>query len=94
MTTAPFMGYGSPQALEAAIKSSEDEHLVVYREGLCYSSVCSDLPQVEVVARMAHRICGTTNGWTLAEENFNDGQPNPSPCDKRPATHKHFLFAA
>ena len=95
MTEAPFLGYGTPEALETAIKSGEGKHLVVYREGLFNTSVCSDLAQEEVVARMARRISGTTNGWTLStNDHFATGQPNPCPCDKNPETHTHYLFDA
>ena len=70
------------------------DDFVVYAEGLCYASVCSPLPQADVEARMAARLCGTQAGWALAEEPFQTGEPNPCPCDKRPATHKHYLFTA
>lgn len=52
----PFLGYDSPQGLEAAIKAVEDEHFQV-RESLCFAVVCSDLPQKEVIARMRRRPC-------------------------------------
>lgn len=88
-----FLGYGSPEKLEAAIKAQEDERLVVYTEGLCFASVCSDLAVEEVAQRMKTRISGTTHGWGFSKnETFKDGEPNPCPCNRKPNTHKHFLF--
>lgn len=93
--TDSFMGYGSPQALEDAIKEGEGPDFMVYGEGLLYASVCSSLPQEEVEARMAARPCGTSMGWTISEaEEFADGQSNPRPCDTDPETRKHYLFDA
>ena len=54
-----FAGYGSPEKLEKAITAEEDERFTVYTEGLCYASVCSNLPQEEVIARMRRRPSGT-----------------------------------
>jgi len=90
----PFLGFGSPEALEAAITKEEDDEFVVYAEGVFYASVCSCLPESEVVARMARRPSGTSSGWTLTEEGIKDGTPNPCPCDEKPSTHQHYLFAA
>ena len=67
---------------------------VVYIEGLCFASVCSSLSQQEVEAKMKMHLCGTSTGWILDSEPFNNGMPNPSPCDQQPETHKHYLFAA
>ncbi len=88
-----FMGYGSPQALEESLKDDDGGHFVIYTEGLIHASVCTDRPQSEVIAFMANRVSGTTGGWSLSEkETFSTGEPNPCPCDKKPETHKHYLF--
>lgn len=89
-----FMGYGSPEKLEEAINASESEEFTVYSEGLCFASVCSTLSQEETERRMAQRLCGTTNGWTLADGPFETGQPNLTPCNNNPTTHMHYLFEA
>lgn len=88
----PFMGYGSPEALEQAIKRDESDDFVVYGEGLLYASVCSSFSQEIVIERMSRRICGTTNGWQFSEETFKGGESNPCPCSDNPETHQHFLF--
>jgi len=66
----------------------------IVRESLCTATVCTDLPQEEVIARMRSRPCGTRTGWTLSEAEFGPGIPNPHPCLDNPNTHKHYLFSA
>ena len=92
--TERFLDYGSPQALEAAIKATEDEHFVVY-DRLLFATVCSDLPIRVVKRRMVTRPCGTSGGWTfVTDKTLSGGVPNPYPCDRHPKTHRHYLFAA
>ena len=86
-----FMGYGSPEKLNAAITAEEDEAFVVYSEGLLFASVCSNLPQEEVESRMRRRINGTTGGWNLSDENFSGGESNPCQCTDH-EDRKHYLF--
>ena len=89
-----FMGYGSPQRLEQAIEESEgkpSDEFCIYAEGLVSASVCSSLREEEVERRMARVITGVGK-WTLAKGDFSDGNPNPCACDKKPNTHKHYLF--
>ena len=87
-----FMGYGSPEKLEAAITSEEGDNFVVYGEGLINASVCSSLGKDETVARMGRRLNGV-NPWFLSEDkNFATGQPHPCPCEQNPKTHQHYLF--
>lgn len=80
-----FLGYGSPQALEKAITAEEDDHFIV-RENLLFAGVCSDLPQEEVVARMARRVCGTSGGWQLCES-VEQGKA----CEEK-LGYKHYIF--
>ena len=91
-----FLGYGSPEALEEAIKKSEgeqDDVFVIYASGLVLASVCSSLPQDEVEKRMKQVITGTRAGWCFAKgESFADGEPKPSPCNEPPKTHNHYLI--
>ena len=86
----PFLGYGSPEALERAITQEESFDFQVV-EGLCYATVCTSLSQDEAVARMKRRPSGTTGGWCLSDEAFADGHPNPCACDRLP-DHTHYLF--
>ena len=81
----PYLGYGSPEALEAALRE-KDAHFEVVLESLCFLTVCSDLPQDEVVARMRKRPSGTSGGWQLSDE-------PTAVCLEKP-THKHYLFEA
>ena len=79
---------------ELKTERQQGDEFQVYGEGLFYMSVCSSLPQEEVVQRAHQLICRTTTGWALANENFRAGQLNPCPCDQKPETHRHYLFAA
>ena len=95
MAVPSFLGYGTPEALEKAITMGEGDDFTVYVEGLFYASVCSSLPLEEVKRRMKARLSGTTCGWQLSEDTtFSGCQSNPSPCEKHPETHKHYLFVA
>ena len=88
-----FIGYGSPEALEAAITAEEGDDFTIYSEGLVNASVCSSLGLEETVARMQRRISGTDAGFILSEnKNFSTGQTNPCPCERNPKTHQHYLF--
>ena len=88
-----FLGYGSPEALEQAIKAGEGEDFTIYRQGICMASVCSSLGKEETVSRMASIPSGTTAGWLFCDnETFHTGEPNPCPCNEKPETHKHYLF--
>lgn len=91
MTRKPFLGYGSPEALEGAITEGDGPDFRVH-EGLCFATVCTPLLQAEVVARMERRPCGTTPGWRFSREPFSDESLNPCPCDRDPETHRHYLF--
>lgn len=70
---------------------NDEPYFNVYSEGVCHASVCSNLPQAAVEARMRERSTGVSS-WELSKENFKDGAPNPGVCDSRPSTHKHYLF--
>jgi len=68
-----------------------EPYFVVYSEGLCCASVCSNLHVSIVAARMRERSTGVSP-WELSKEKFSSGQENPCPCDGHPETHKHYLF--
>jgi len=88
-----FLGYGSPEALEAAIKEPQGEDFVMYAQGLFMASVCSSLNKEETINRMASIPSGTTAGWIFCDnETFRTDEPNPCPCNDKPDTHKHYLF--
>ena len=86
MNKESFLGYGSPQAIEATIRSNKDEHLEMFQEGLCKAIVCSDLFLEEVVSRMAKRPSGTKGGWQLV----SDSRRGIS-CRSK-VGFKHYLF--
>lgn len=67
----------------------------IYGTGLVYTSVCAvaSMPAEEVARRLnEENPSGVMHPWTLAEENFRGGNPNPCPCDLSPETHRHYLF--
>ena len=66
----------------------------VYAVGICYASICTVLDRADIKERMnREHPSGTENGWMLSDDpTFKDGEPNPSPCDQRSGTHKHYLM--
>ena len=85
MSERRYMGYSSPQALEAAL-NEKDEHFEVAAESLLFIIVCSDLSQEEVIERMDKRISGTSAGWQLSQE-----KEQGVPCERHPG-FKHYHF--
>jgi hypothetical protein len=64
-----------------------------YSVGLVHASVCSELSPEETETRMnAEHPTGIASDWTISEETFSDGTPNPAPCNLKPDTHKHYLM--
>jgi hypothetical protein len=65
----------------------------VLKWGLLYAAVCSSLTPEETTRRLNREMpSGTRNGWTLSEQSFADGLPNPCPCPECKKTHKHYLY--
>lgn len=78
--------------MDASVEASTDE-FIIYAMGICSASVCSSLPMADVQARMRSLETGVESRWEWAElENFRLGEPNPCPCNKKPDTHRHYLF--
>lgn len=65
-----------------------------YSVGFVFASVCTSLPDEHAAARLnAEYPTGTGSRWEVAPvKTFATGQPNPTPCERRPATHRHILF--
>jgi hypothetical protein len=64
----------------------------VYKMGLTYASACTSLPDDEATARMnAEWPSGVASQWTIADEAFAGGEPNPSPCNTGDS-NRHILF--
>lgn len=62
-------------------------------EGLCYASICTSLNDQDAEAAMNfERPTGIASSWTIADEAFPDGTPNPAPCPQHPDTHRHLLL--
>lgn len=74
---------------------SEEKKVVfeVYRNGLGYMSVCTDVPLKDAVEYA--NFCnpsGTKKGWWLSKDKkFATGQPHPFPCPDHPG-RLHLLF--
>lgn len=66
----------------------------IYRQGLTYMSVCTDMEPAEAEAYAeAVSPAGTKMGWKISKDKtFATGEPNPCPCDQKPKTHVHILF--
>ncbi len=80
--------------MTGAEAQAKEQEFVIYSTGVCYMSVCTSLSPEEATARVnAEAPTGVASKWELSEATFRTGQPNPCPCDKKPKTHKHFLFS-
>jgi len=54
----------------------------VYSPGFCHLSVCTDdTDDVMLAAVNASHPTGLSHGWTVADEPFHSGDPNPCPCN-------------
>lgn len=76
------------------MKAKKEAVFEVYREGLCFMSVCTDLTpkEAEEYAQLI-KPSGTSRGWKISEEKtFRTGEPNPCPCDQHPKSRIHILF--
>ena len=73
-------------------KVKKQEFFAIYSEGLCFASVCSNLPQAEVERRMYAWPTGVAQRWKLYEGGFRTGQTNPCQCNEHP-DRKHYLFS-
>jgi hypothetical protein len=62
-----------------------------YTVGLCYASVCSSLSPEETIERLNLEHPTGIAPWTLAEEPFRTGEPNPCPCPDH-SNAKHYLL--
>jgi hypothetical protein len=67
----------------------------VYAVGLCYLSAC--VRETVGVDEMEELIngkepTGLDSKWRIAEEDFEDGTPNPAPCPDM-ADRKHWLLS-
>lgn len=62
----------------------------LYAEGFCMASVCTSLTNEQATDRMPPT--GISSRWQVADEPFQDGTPNGSPCPDNPTTHRHLLF--
>ena len=82
--------------MSTARKQQQQKEAVfeVYREGLFYMSVCTDMTPEEAAKYANCHPCGTKTGWTLSKDKaFASGEPHPFPCPD----HKgriHLLFEA
>jgi hypothetical protein len=60
---------------------------------MCYASVCTSLSDDDATDELNLAWpTGIESRWTIADEAFADGTPNPAPCADAP-THRHLLFS-
>ena len=71
------------------------ETIEIYSVGICYMSVCASnnisLDKIEMIANDRYPT-EISHHWSIANEPFISGDPNPCPCDKFPDTRKHYLL--
>lgn len=71
------------------------EELIVYKNGLCYCSVCTNIQSRERIESLTNlkNPTGISSRWVISkDETFRSGEPNPCPCETNPETHKHYLM--
>jgi hypothetical protein len=67
----------------------------VYKEGLCAVSVCADKGMTkEEVAEEVNALNSTGIGsqWSVTDETFATGEPNPCPCNDDPENKEHWVL--
>lgn len=70
-----------------------EQEFVAYAVGLVCASACTSLDDEAATVRMNFdNPTGIDSRWTIADEPFADGTPNPSPCHDAPETRRHLLF--
>jgi len=62
-----------------------------YSVGLCFASVCTDLPPEEAAKVLNEMHPTGVSPWVLANEDFADGTPNGVECPEC-AGKRHWLF--
>jgi hypothetical protein len=67
---------------------SELADLIMYSQGMCYASVCTTLPREQIADHCPPS--GTSLGWQVSDEDFQDGTKNGSPCPDL-AERRHWL---
>ena len=68
--------------------------LVIYSNGLCCCSVCTDIEDLDELTRRVNEEnpTGVESQWSISEDtHFRQGQPNPCQCEKD-SNRKHYLF--
>lgn len=72
------------------------EKIHVYAGGtLDVLSVCApkEMPRERLVAAVnAGHPTGIESQWTVSEEDFRGGEPNPCPCNDEPDDRLHYLM--
>jgi hypothetical protein len=66
-----------------------------YEVGIVHASVCADnnLPIAEVTKMLNKEYpTGISSPWEHSPEKFEDGSPNPNPCNEYPGERTHYLF--
>lgn len=70
--------------------SSNSGTFAAYAIGTYYASACTSLNDADAAACMNSDYSDAA--WSIAAENFANGDPNGRPCNQHPDTHRHILF--
>ncbi len=73
---------------------SEMEKITVYASGIVCMAVCVEVKtQREEIEREANRQLptGIKSLWEITDESFDEGNPNPCPCNDSPG-RLHYLL--
>ena len=76
-------------------KLATGEVLEIYRKGLIFVSICTNIEDRKRIVKILNKQhpTGIDSQWDFSEDlSFNGGEPNPSPCDKG-TDNLHYLMS-
>jgi len=75
------------------------KELEIYANGFIYCSVCTNIESRERIEELVNlkNPTGISSRWKISKDKFfaerrGKKGPNPSPCEQKPKTHKHYLM--
>jgi Zn-finger protein len=87
--------YKEPNCSTCEFYKEVTEELIVYTNGVCHCSVCTNIKSLKRIEELVNQknFTGIENKWKFDRTPyFAQGQPNPCPCEQKPLTHKHYLM--
>lgn len=75
-------------------RNRNKEELQIYADGIVHCSVCTNIKSEKRIEELVNKKnpTGIESKWVISKDDFGRGEPNPSPCNHKPKTHKHYLM--